>query len=132
MAMKNNNVGGLYVMNITFADICFITDDVLRLRTFYESVFNCKAEGDAMYSTMGIDNVGITFLAQKNPAFYHEITGSAGNVILSFNTNNIDIAYQQILSLGIHVPREPITHPWGARSFKFNDPDGNIINFRSL
>jgi uncharacterized glyoxalase superfamily protein PhnB len=27
---------------------------------------------------------------------------------------------------------EATTHPWGARSFQFRDPDGNIINFRTV
>jgi phosphoglycolate phosphatase-like HAD superfamily hydrolase len=27
---------------------------------------------------------------------------------------------------------ESTTHSWGTRSFQFRDPDGNILNFRSL
>jgi len=27
---------------------------------------------------------------------------------------------------------EPTTHSWGARSFQFRDPDGNILNFRTI
>lgn len=30
----------------------FITEDVLRLRTFYETVFGGKAEGDEVHSTL--------------------------------------------------------------------------------
>ena len=115
-----------------FADICFITDDVLRLSAFYESILGGKAEGDESHATMNMDGIGLTFLSQKNPAFYYDLTNNAGNVILSFNVDDVDFQYNRLLSLGVEMVNEPTTHPWGARSFQFKDPDGNIINFRSI
>ncbi len=46
-------------MSIQFTDICFITNDVLRLCAFYEAVFDVKAEGDEIHSGLSI-NVEIT------------------------------------------------------------------------
>ena len=115
-----------------FADVCFITNDVPRLRAFYQSVLDVKADGDETHSTMDMNGFGLTFLSQKNPAFYYEITGSAGNVILSFNVDDVDSEYQRLLSLGVVMANEIVTHPWGARSFQCKDPDGNILNFRSV
>ena len=43
-------------MSIQFTDICFITNDVMRLRAFYESVFGSKSEGDEVHSTLGINS----------------------------------------------------------------------------
>jgi len=40
-----------------FTDICFITPDVPRLRTFYEAVFGGKAEGDEVHVTLGADGL---------------------------------------------------------------------------
>lgn len=33
-------------MSIQFTDVCFITEDVLRLRAFYEAIFDGTAEGN--------------------------------------------------------------------------------------
>jgi len=119
-------------MSIRFTDIGFVTNHVLRLRGFYESVFGGKAEGDEMYSTLEINGTYFVFLAQKNPAFYYEFSDGASNTILSFNVDDVDAEYQRLLAFGAEMLNEPTTHPWGARSFQFKDPDGNILNFRSM
>ena len=119
-------------MSMQFTDLCFLTKDVLRLCAFYESVFGGKAEGDEWHSTLAIDGLHIVFLLEKNIDFYYEFAENANNTILSLNVDDLDMEYQRMISLGADVINEPITHPWGARSFQFKDPDGNIVNFRSL
>ena len=119
-------------VSIQFTDISFITADVLRLRAFYEAVFGGKSEGDEVHSTLGINGAYFVFLAQKTPAFYYEYTNGISNTILSFNVDDADAEHQRLLSLGAEMLSEPKTHPWGARSFQFKDPDGNILNFRSM
>jgi len=115
-----------------FTDVCLITDDVLRLRAFYEAVFGGKAEGDEIHSTLGADGLYFVFMAQKTPAFYYEYTSGVSNTILSFNVDDADAEHQRLLSLDAQVLNKPVTHPWGARSFQCKDPDGTILNFRSL
>jgi len=119
-------------MSIQFTDITFITNDVLRLCAFYESVFGGKAEGDEVHSTLGVNGTYFVFLMQKTPAFYYERTDGASNIILSFNVDDVDAEYQRLVVLGVEIYKEPTTHPWGARSFQFKDPDGNNLNFRSM
>ena len=119
-------------MSHNFTDICFITNDALRLRAFYELVFGGKAEGDEWHSTLAAGGLGIVFLLEKNPDFNYEYAKGASNTILSFSVDDVDAEYQRLLSLGIEPHNKPTTHPWGARSFQFKDPDGNIINFRSM
>ena len=119
-------------MNIQFTDISFITNNVMRLRTFYEAVFGGKAEGDETHSTLGVNGAYFVFLAHKNPAFYYEYTDGVSNTILSFNVDDVDAEYRRLLALGVEMQNEPKTHPWGARSFQFKDPCGNILNFRSI
>ena len=115
-----------------FTDIGFITNDVLRLRAFYETVFGGKADGDEIHSTLGINGTYFVFMMEKTPAFYFEMTKGASNTILSFNVDDVGTEYQRLLPLGAEMVNEPKTHPWGARSFQFKDPDGNILNFRSM
>jgi uncharacterized glyoxalase superfamily protein PhnB len=119
-------------MSIQFTDISFITTDVLRLRAFYEAVFGGNSKGDEVHSTLGINGTYFVFLAQKTPAFHYEYTNGVSNTILSFNVDDCDDEYNRLLALGVDMVNEPETHPWGARSFQFKDPDGNILNFRSM
>ena len=119
-------------MNVQFADICFITKDVLRLRAFYETVFGSKSEGDEVHSTLGINGTYFVFMMQKTDVFYFEMMEGASNTILSFNVDDVDSEYQRLFALGVEMVNEPKTHSWGARSFQFKDSDGNVLNFRSL
>lgn len=119
-----------------FTDVCFITEDVLRLRAFYETVFGGKAEGDEYHSGLTIERLTFTFdsvdMLKDNPAFSYASEKSSDNIIIGFNVDDVDAEYQRLLPLGTEMLNEPTTHPWGARSFQFKDPDGNILNFRSL
>jgi uncharacterized glyoxalase superfamily protein PhnB len=75
------------------------------------------------------DQVGI---ADENPTFRYVYAGGANNVIVGFNVDDVDAEYKRLLPLGAQMLNEPTTHQWGARSFQFRDPDGNILNFRSV
>ena len=123
-------------MAIQFTDVCYITKDVLKLRVFYEAVFGVEAEGDERHSGLSIP--GLTFCfdnasnLQDMLAFRYVEGGGANNVIVGFNVEDVDVEYERLLALGVEMLNQPITHPWGARSFQFEDPDGNILNFRSF
>ena len=123
-------------MSYQFTDVCFITNDILRLRAFYETVFNVKAEGDEIHSGISIDGLTLVFdhvdIADENLTFRYVSAGGANNVIVGFNVDDVDAEYKRLLPLGAHMLNEPTTHPWGARSFQFKDPDGNILNFRTI
>jgi len=123
-------------MGIQFTDVCFITNDVLRLRAFYEAVFGVRAEGDEIHSGISLDGLTLVFdhvdIADENPAFSYVSASGANNVIVGFNVDDVDAEYKRLLPLGAQMLNEPTTHPWGARSFQFKDPDGNIMNFRTI
>jgi len=123
-------------MSIQFTDVCFITKDVLRLRAFYETVFCVTAEGDEIHSGISIKGLTLVFdhvdIAHDNQTFQFIEGGGANNVIIGFNVDDVDAEYHRLHMLGIEMLNKPTTHPWGARSFQFKDPDGNILNFRSL
>jgi len=118
-------------MTHQFTDTCYVTNDVLRLRSFYETVFRGQSEGDEWHSTLKIGGLHMVLLLENNSDFYYEYEDGASNTILSFNVDDTDTEYQRLLSLGVAPHTKPKTHPWGTRSFQFKDPDGNIINFRS-
>ena len=119
-----------------FTDVCFITDDVLRLKAFYEAVFGCKADGDEIHSSLNAGGITLVFdyaaPLQESEAFFYVSARGANNVIIGFNVEDTDAEYHRLLTLGANILNQPTTHPWGPRSFQFKDPDGNILNFRSF
>ncbi len=119
-----------------FTDICFITENVLKLKTFYETVFGVKAEGDEYHSVLVIGNLALTLdcanILKDNKAFRYVSGKSSDNTIISFNVDDVDAEYQRLLPLGVEMLNQPTTHTWGARSFQFRDLEGNILNFRCL
>ena len=118
------------------SNIAFVTNDVPRLCAFYETVFGGKAEGDAFHAGLALGGMGFTFVhadtLREMPSFHYASANGANRAIYSFDVADTDAEHQRLLSLGITMLNEPTTHPWGARSFQFADPDGNIINFRRV
>ena len=62
--------------------------------------------------------------------FYEEFhRSSITDTSRRFNVDDVDAEYKRLLSQGAQMLNKPTTHPRGARSFQFKDPDGNILNF---
>jgi predicted enzyme related to lactoylglutathione lyase len=121
---------------ITFTDVGLISDDVLRLVEFYEKLFNVKADRvDEIDSGLHVGGLRLSITAARldviPQAFYYVSGKSSDNTLLGFDVDDVDAEYLRVLEIGAETLNEPTTHPWGARSFQFRDPDGNIINFRS-
>jgi predicted enzyme related to lactoylglutathione lyase len=123
-------------MTIQFTSVSFVTHDVPRLRAFYEAVFGVKAEGDETHSSLRAGGAGIVIvsagLSKIIPSFHHVSAQSSDNTIVSFGVADVDAEHARLLALDTNMLNEPTTHPWGARSFPFTDPDGNILNFHSI
>lgn len=119
-----------------FTDLCLISEDVARLKKFYEAVFCVPSEGDNFHATIALDGLQITFDAAKgvkdSPSFGYVSGQSSNNTIIGFNVADVDAEYKKLHALGVCMLNQPTTHPWGARSFQFRDPDGNILNFRTV
>lgn len=125
---------GIGVMGMKFSDIGILTARVPELVVFYETVFGAKAEGDHIHSHLQLDGLGIAIYdrgaATRDMGFELEGAGT-GLLTIGFNVEDADVEYERILSLGIAEPTKPQLWPWGAKSFRFSDPDGNILLFRS-
>lgn len=122
-------------MSIQFTDVCLITNDVLRLCAFYESVFGCKAEGDEIHSFIHAPGLGIAIYNKQkamgeNPEMDYTSPGNDCWYI-GFNCDDADDEHKRIVALKIGNPSELVTWLWGAKSFNLRDPDGNVIVIRS-
>lgn len=120
---------------MTYTDLCLITEDVPRLVWFYESVFGVAAEGDAVHSGLQLDGTGLAIYAkqaaERDMGFDISRHWGAGNLTIGFDVADVDREYVRMQALGAVFVTTPTTHPWGARSFHFRDPDENIVCFRT-
>jgi predicted enzyme related to lactoylglutathione lyase len=124
-------------MTAQFTDLCLISKDVLNLVDFYEKLFDVTASEKGEYhSSVNIGGLWLTIdaadIADGASVFSYVNANASDNTLLCFNVDDVDAEYARVLALGAVTLNEPTTHPWGARSFQFRDPDGNIINFRTV
>jgi predicted enzyme related to lactoylglutathione lyase len=121
-------------MTAQFTDLCLISKDVLNLVDFYEKLFDVTASEKSKYhSSLNIGGLLLTIdaadIADGDSVFSYVNCKASDNTIICFDVDDVDAEYTRVLALGALTLNEPKTHPWGARSFQFRDPDGNIINF---
>lgn len=117
-----------------FTDICFITHDVLKLRRFYESVFNVESEGDEVHSFLTIGGLGIAIYARSSAESdmgFDFTEAGTGLFTIGFTVDDADAEFQRISALDLCDVTPPQVWPWGATSFRVTDLDGNIIVIRS-
>ncbi len=103
--------------------VCIITNDVLRLVSFYKEVFGLQPVGDKIHSAF--DDMQ---LAIWNPGNVQ--TSRIKNISLMYFVENADDEYERLRRIdGIEDISKPIKQPWGVKAFSFKDPDGNEVNF---
>ncbi len=112
-------------------NVCLVTADLPRLRSFYEMVLQMRAEGDDLYSSFAVSGIGLgifTIQGMEAMAPGSMAGAGAGNVVIEFQIEDADDAYARLKGLGVPIVKPPTTEPWGSRSAWFRDPDGNIVN----
>jgi uncharacterized glyoxalase superfamily protein PhnB len=114
--------------------ICLITQNVPALADFYSQVLDVAAEGNDMHSELHTEGAGIAIfsLDEMERMAPGSMQGCGhGSITLMVEVSDVDGEYHRLNALGVEFVMLPTTHPWGARSFWFRDPDGNIIDFYS-
>jgi predicted enzyme related to lactoylglutathione lyase len=117
-----------------FIGLCLITGDVPLLSEFYKKVLGVEGEGDSTH--MELDAHGTSLAIFSIEGMEQMAPGSMkdsgyGSFTINFEVEDVDTEYEKITKTGVSIVKPPQTHPWGARSFWFRDPDGNIVNFVS-
>jgi predicted enzyme related to lactoylglutathione lyase len=124
-------------MTAQFTDLCLISNNVLKLVDFYEKLFgvNASVKGEH-HSSINIGGLWLTIdaagIADGAEVFSYVNGNASDNTLICFNVDDVDAEYARVVAFGATALNQPTTHPWGARSFQFRDPDGNIINFRTI
>jgi predicted enzyme related to lactoylglutathione lyase len=117
---------------VKLVGICLITNDVPALADFYAKVLGVKAEGDDVHAELSTEGAGIAIFSTEGmegmaPSSMQGV--GHGSFTTMFEVEDVDAEYGRLKALDIEFVMLPTTHPWGARSFWFRDPDGNIVDF---
>ena len=75
------------------------------------------------------------FLPRKPRTVYNDGTEKNNqnqNICLAFTVDDIDKAYEKVLSLGARIIEPPAKRLWGAINMSFYDPDNNMVYLRSF
>ena len=115
-----------------FVGICLVTNNVPVLVDFYTKVLGVKAEGDDVHAVLNTEGAGIAIFStegMEGMAPGSVRGGGCGSFTSMFEVKDIDAEYEGLKTLNVEFVMLPTTHPWGARSFWFRDPDGNIVDF---
>jgi catechol 2,3-dioxygenase-like lactoylglutathione lyase family enzyme len=117
-----------------FNSVCIVTQDVARLRDFYQAVLQQEPQGDTVFAWFASPRADLALYSQANTELMAPgcMAGAGyGGVVLEFGVEDVDAEYERLLQLNIPIVKPPTTQPWGIRSVWFRDPDGNIINFNA-
>jgi uncharacterized glyoxalase superfamily protein PhnB len=112
--------------------ICLNTHNVSALADFYKRVLQASVEGDGHHAEVKTEPVGIAIFSLEG--MESMAPGSTrglgyGGVTLMLEVADADVEFERVKALGVEIIKLPDTYPWGARSFWFKDPDGNIVDF---
>ena len=117
------------------AGICLVTKEVRALADFYAEVLGVEAVGDDTHVELRTEGAGMAIFSaegMEEMALGSMAEAGSGSVVLEFVVDGVDAEYERLTELGVAVVKPPQTHPWGARSFWFRDPDGNLVDFLTI
>ena len=119
---------------VKFVGICLVTNNVPVLVDFYTKVLGVEAEGDDVHAVLSTEGAGIAIFStegMESMAPGSMQGAGCGSFSTMFEVEDVDAEYERLKALDVEFVMLPTTHPWGARSFWFRDPDGNIVDFFS-
>jgi catechol 2,3-dioxygenase-like lactoylglutathione lyase family enzyme len=118
-----------------FTGICPITKNVPALIDFYSRVLGVVGEGDDTHAELKTEGAQLAIFSMDGMESLapSSMDGCGyGSFTLGFEVTDVDAEYEHLKALGVCFVKLPTTHPWGARSVWFRDPDGNIVDFFAI
>ena len=113
---------------MVLAEVCLLTNDVLKLAEFYKIVLNATSDcNDEIHQEIMVDGTALTIYNDGN-----EKNNLNQNMCIAFTVQNVDEEYEKLKRIEVDIIEPPTTRPWGARNMHFCDPDGNHVYFRSF
>jgi uncharacterized glyoxalase superfamily protein PhnB len=118
---------------MNFTSVRIITGDINGLVGFYERATGATATWfTADFAEVTSPLATLAIGSDRTVALFGDgVAEPASNrsVIIEFQVDDVDAAYQELAGWLGEVVQRPTTMPWGNRSLLFRDPDGNLVNF---
>ena len=109
-------------------EVCLLTNNVPKIASFYRQLLGVEeSSNDETHQFVLAEETALTV--------YNDGTHKNNqnqNICLAFTVEDMDKAYEKVLSLGAKIIEPPAKRPWGAISMSFYDPDHNIVYLRSF
>ncbi|HEU0296953.1 MAG TPA: VOC family protein [Anaerolineales bacterium] len=118
-----------------FVGICLITKNVPSLAEFYSTILSVDADGDDTHVELSTEGAKLSIFSvdgMESLAPQSMKGAGFGNFTIGFEVKDVEAEYERLKAIGVEFVKLPMTHPWGARSFWFRDPDGNIVDFYAI
>lgn len=112
---------------------CVITDDVVRLSSFYERLLRMSAtrshDDYVEFATPSGAALSLYARSKLEPYAPGATTPRTNrSVMIEFAVDDVDAEYARLSEFAIAWVKPPSTQPWGNRSIYLRDPDGNLVN----
>lgn len=109
------------------------TDDISKMKTFYNEVLGFKIKND-LGNYVEFENNGVRFaICLRNVMYDYSSEYTKKTVGQGFelafpceSPDDVDKTFNRLIDMGATPIHEPQNMPWDQRTALFADPDGNI------
>lgn len=109
-------------------EVCFETNDVVRLANFYKWLLNVPdGNGDEIHQTVIAEETMLTVFNDGSLK-----RNDNRNISVAFTVRDINAYYNRLVERGVRVIQGPTARPWGTVNMSFYDPDNNVIYLREF
>jgi uncharacterized glyoxalase superfamily protein PhnB len=110
-----------------------VTGNVERMATFYAQLVGDSVVVNDYYVEVPTAGQRVGICRVRFTDFEEGTCGppegvEAGEVILDFAVEDLDVEFLRIDALGVEWVMLPTLQPWGRRSMMFRDPEGHLVN----
>jgi len=109
------------------------TDDVERMKRFYNEIIGFEIEGDlGEYVEFINDGVRFAICSRSvmigfSGGYKRRVSGQGFELAFPCSSPaDVDATYESLKKKGVKFANEPQDMPWNQRTALFEDPDGNI------
>ena len=113
---------------MTLGEVCFLTNDVVKLANFYKWLLNVdNGSDDAVHQTIIARETMLTVYNDGTPR-----NNANQNICITFTVEDVCAEHARLAAKGVEILQPPTAQPWGAVNMCFRDPDGNLIYLRGF
>ncbi|MCH3963896.1 MAG: VOC family protein [Clostridium sp.] len=122
--------------------IGIFVSDMRTMVDFYKNILGFEIHWDGKEPNVMLKKDGVLFMFYGRNDFekmtnkrFNYVNGINGHYEIALSVSkheDVDLAYENIISKGVDSVMKPTTEPWGQRTCYIADPEGNLIEIGSF